>query len=209
MAGKLLSKYNEKRDFGITAEPEGKEGKSRSEKLRFVIQLHEATRTHYDFRLEWNGVMKSWAVTRGPSYDPEDKRLAVRTEDHPMDYNEFEGVIPEKQYGAGPVMIWDEGEWQPDYDPEKMEKKGHISFMIAGSRMRGHWHLVRMHGQEKRENWLLIKGKDEHVMTQAKAAAFLKKELTSIVSGRSMADIRAAGLGKAVQRKKKSGAIQK
>src|SRR6187551_3187719 len=98
MARALLKNYNEKRDFGITAEPRGKAGKCSTQALRFVIQLHEATRTHYDLRLEWDGVMKSWAVTKGPSYDPADKRLAVRTEDHPIDYNDFEGVIPDKQY---------------------------------------------------------------------------------------------------------------
>lgn len=194
MARNLLSKYNEKRDFGITAEPKGKTGKS-GKKLRFVIQLHHATRTHYDFRLEWHGVMKSWAVTKGPSYDPADKRLAVRTEDHPMDYNSFEGVIPDKQYGAGPVMIWDEGVWIPDNDPEKMERKGHISFTIEGTRMHGHWHLVRMHTKEKRENWLLIKGDDEFVLSKTKNASFLKKENISAVTGRTIEEIRAAGLG--------------
>src|SRR5687768_10386658 len=113
----LLSKYHEKRDFDLTAEPKGKAGAKSGKKLRFVIQRHEATRTHYDFRLEWHGVMKSWAVTKGPSYDPADKRLAVRTEDHPIEYNKFEGVIAPKQYGSGPVMIWDEGVWIPDGDP--------------------------------------------------------------------------------------------
>ena len=200
MAKNLLSKYHEKRNFDITAEPRGKAAKS-SKNLRFVIQLHEATRTHYDFRLEWNRVMKSWAVTKGPSYDPADKRLAVRTEDHPIEYNEFEGVIPEKQYGAGPVMIWDAGTWMPDHDPEKMEKKGHITFTMEGARMKGQWHLVRMHTKEKRENWLLIKGKDAEALSQAKAAAFLKKEKTSIVSGRTMKEILAAGYGNTSRRK--------
>ncbi len=147
--------------------------------------------------------MKSWAVTKGPSYDPADKRLAVRTEDHPVEYNEFEGVIPDKQYGAGPVMIWDEGIWYPDADPEKMEKKGHITFTIKGSRMHGHWHLVRMRTAEKRENWLLIKGDDDHKLTKAKNAQFLKKENTSIVSGRTMDEIRKAGLGKTAKRNKR------
>ena len=143
MARNLLSKYHEKRNFNVTSEPKGKAKKS-NKNLCFVIQLHEATRTHYDFRLEWNGVMKSWAVTKGPSYDPADKRLAVRTEDHPIEYNKFEGVIPDRQYGAGPVMIWDEGTWQPESDPEKMEKKGHITFTIYGAHMKGEWHLIRM-----------------------------------------------------------------
>lgn len=202
----LLSKYNEKRDFGITAEPKGKAGKRAKENLRFVIQLHEATRTHFDFRIEWHGVMKSWAVTKGPSYDPADKRLAVRTEDHPMDYNEFEGVIPDKQYGAGPVMIWDEGVWTPDGDPDQMEKKGHINFSLEGSRMKGSWHLVRMRTAEKRENWLLIKGSDDFALSKIKNAGFLKKENTSVVSGRTMAEIRDAGHGRTVKRKKAAAA---
>ena len=201
MARELLKKYNEKRDFGITAEPPGKEGKRSKQNLRFVIQLHEATRTHYDFRLEWDGVMKSWAVTRGPSYDPADKRLAVRTEDHPMDYNDFEGVIPDKQYGAGPVMIWDEGVWMPEHDPAKMEKKGRITFTINGSRMKGQWHLVRMHTPEKRENWLLIKSNDDFALSKAKNDGFLQRESTSVVTGRTMAEILKAGVGKTTKRK--------
>lgn len=200
MARELLKKYNEKRDFGITAEPPGTAGKRSTEHLRFVIQLHEATRTHYDLRLEWDGVMKSWAVTKGPSYDPADKRLAVRTEDHPMDYNDFEGVIPEKQYGAGPVMIWDEGVWMPEDDPTKMEKKGRINFTIDGSRMKGQWHLVRMRTADKRENWLLIKSKDGFALSKAKNAGFLQRENTSAVTGRTMADILKAGLGKTTTR---------
>ena len=198
----LLSHYNEKRNFKITAEPKGKEEKSRKKDLRFVIQLHEATRTHYDFRLEWHGVMKSWAVTKGPSYIPDDKRLAVRTEDHPKEYNNFEGVIPDKQYGAGPVMIWDEGVWIPDGDPEEMEKKGQITFTMEGTRMKGRWHLVRMRKAEKRENWLLIKGKDEFIFSKSKNDNFLKKENTSVVTGRTMVEIQEAGLGLTAKRKK-------
>lgn len=199
----LLSKYHEKRDFDLTAEPKGRSGTKSGKKLKFVIQLHEATRTHYDLRLEWHGVMKSWAVTRGPSYNPADKRLAVRVEDHPMEYNKFEGVIPEKQYGAGSVMIWDEGVWIPDGDPEKMDKKGHISFHIEGSRMHGHWNLVRMNREGKRENWLLIKGKDDYALTGAKNENFLKKENTSAVTGRSMKEILAAGHGNTAKKSAK------
>ncbi|MGC4098038.1 MAG: DNA ligase D [Nitrospira sp.] len=207
MARELLKKYKEKRNFRITAEPPGKAWKRSTQNLRFVIQLHEATRTHYDFRLEWHGVMKSWAVTKGPSYDPADKRLAVRTEDHPMDYNDFEGVIPERQYGAGPVMIWDEGIWMPQHDPEQMEKKGHITFTIDGSRMKGQWHLVRMHTPDKRENWLLIKSKDNFALSKAKNNGFLKRENTSVVTGRTMADILEAGLGKTTKRNRPSKAV--
>lgn len=208
MSSDLLKKYNEKRDFGITAEPEGKTGKRAKSNLRFVIQLHEATRTHYDFRLEWDGVMKSWAVTKGPSFDPADKRLAVRTEDHPIDYNNFEGVIPAKQYGAGPVMIWDEGIWTPEDDPAKMEKKGRINFTIEGSRIKGQWHLVRMHTPDKRENWLLIKSKDEFALDKIKSADFLKHENTSIVTGRTMDDIRNAGLTKRNNKALKSASAE-
>lgn len=200
MARALLNKYHEKRNFGITAEPRGKPGKRSQRHLRFVIQLHEATRTHYDFRLEWNGVMKSWAVTKGPSHDPTDKRLAVRTEDHPIEYNDFEGVIPEKQYGAGPVMIWDEGVWMPEDDPATMEKKGHITFSLKGSRMKGQWHLVRMHTPDKRENWLLIKSKDDFALSKPKSEGFLKREGTSVATGRTMAEIRKAGVGKTTKR---------
>jgi bifunctional non-homologous end joining protein LigD len=204
MARQLLKKYNAKRDFGITAEPRGKAERRSTHNLRFVIQLHEARRTHYDLRLEWHGVMKSWAVTKGPSYDPADKRLAVRTEDHPMDYNDFEGVIPDKQYGAGPVMIWDEGVWTPEDDPDTMEKKGRITFTIDGSRMRGQWHLVRMRTPDKRENWLLIKSKDDFALTKAKNEGFLKRENTSVVTGRTMADILKAGVGNTTTRKQPS-----
>ncbi len=208
MSRDLLKKYNEKRNFGITAEPKGKAGKLAKINLRFVIQLHEATRTHYDFRLEWDGAMKSWAVTKGPSYNPADKRLAVRTEDHPMDYNDFEGVIPAKQYGAGPVMIWDEGTWMPEDDPEEMEKKSRITFTIEGSRMKGQWHLVRMHTPDKRENWLLIKSKDNFALNKTKNADFFKRENTSIVTGRTMDDIRKAGLGKTTTRNNKALKIE-
>ena len=198
----FLKRYNEKRNFGITAEPIGQAEKQTKTHLHFVIQLHEATRTHYDFRLEWHGVMKSWAVIKGPSFDPADKRLAVRTEDHPLDYNEFEGVIPDGQYGAGPVMIWDEGIWIPEDNPDKMEKKGHITFKIEGSRMKGQWHLVRMRTPDKRENWLLIKCKDDFALNKTKNADFLKRENTSIVTGRTMVDIRKAGIGKTTCHKK-------
>lgn len=156
-----LELYNQKRDFTKTAEPPGKLAKADSH--RFVIQKHDATRLHYDFRLEWGGVLKSWAVTRGPSPNPHDKRLAVETEDHPLEYANFEGTIPQGEYGGGTVMLWDEGTWQPDSDPEKAYRKGHLRFTMHGQRMHGSWHLVRMQPRknEKRTNWLLIKDEDE------------------------------------------------
>ncbi|RAS12734.1 DNA ligase D-like protein (predicted 3'-phosphoesterase) [Ensifer adhaerens] len=109
-----LAEYNKRRNFGVTREPKGKLGRGRSGRMRFLVQKHDATRLHYDLRLEWDGVLKSWAVTRGPSLNPEDKRLAVRTEDHPLAYGDFEGTIPEKQYGGGTVMLWDSGWWEPE-----------------------------------------------------------------------------------------------
>lgn len=185
-----LTEYNKKRNFAITGEPKGEAFARKKKSLAFVIQKHDARQLHYDFRLELDGVMKSWAVTRGPSYDPADKRLAVQTEDHPLSYNKFEGVIPEKQYGAGPVMIWDKGEWIPEGDPRKGFEKGHLAFTLNGKRMQGRWHLVRMHTREKRENWLLIKGKDEYVLQGKENDSFLERENTSIISHRTIDEIK-------------------
>lgn len=209
MARNLLDEYNRKRDFAITGEPKGKTGRARKKALEFVIQKHGARRLHYDFRLELDGVMKSWAVTRGPSYDPNDKRLAVRTEDHPMEYNKFEGIIPDKQYGAGAVMIWDRGTWTPDEDPHRGLAKGHLVFHIEGNRMHGKWHLVRMHTKEKRENWLLIKSEDEYVMQGNKNAGFLDKENTSVISERTLDQIREGGNAPKPKRAAKSKARAK
>ncbi len=158
------------------------------------MQKHDATRLHYDFRLEWKGVLKSWAVTRGPSINPEDKRLAVRTEDHPMAYGDFEGTIPKKQYGGGTVMLWDTGWWEPDNDPDEGLKEGKLKFHIHGQRMHGGWTLVRMKPRngEKRENWLLIKEHDED--TGEDGESILTENLTSVKTGRSMEEI-AAGEG--------------
>ena len=201
---RLLSKYHQKRDFNITGEPKGKTGKRKKEHLAFVIQKHGARRIHYDFRLELDGVMKSWAVTRGPSYDPKDKRLAVHVEDHPIEYNKFEGIIPDKQYGAGPVMIWDKGEWEPEEDPHKGFKKGHLTFQMKGQRMHGRWHLVRMHTKEPPENWLLIKGDDEYVLKGKKNEQFLDKENTSVISSRTLEEIKENKKSKNKQETKKA-----
>jgi bifunctional non-homologous end joining protein LigD len=184
-----LNEYNKKRNFTITGEPKGKLSARKAKALAFVIQKHGARRLHYDFRLELDGAMKSWAVTRGPSYDPADKRLAVQTEDHPISYNKFEGIIPEKQYGAGPVMIWDNGTWIPEGDPHKSLKKGHLTFTLKGSRMHGRWHLVRMHTKGKRDNWLLIKGDDDHVLRGKENEEFLGRENTSVISTRTLEEI--------------------
>lgn len=158
----LLKAYKAKRNFSITSEPaEG--GTPGVEALTFVIQKHWASRLHYDFRLELDGTMKSWAVPKGPSYDTHDKRMAVQVEDHPISYSDFEGTIPAKQYGAGKVIIWDKGTWEPLEDPHKGFAKGSIKFEMHGHKMRGRWTLVRMKGRgEKQEPWLLIKEKDEY-----------------------------------------------
>ena len=185
MADNPLRTYHEKRDFRSTPEPRGKVGKA--DKHMFVIQKHDATRLHYDFRLELDGVMKSWAVTRGPSLDPAEKRLAVRTEDHPTDYAGFEGVIP-KGYGAGTVMLWDRGTWAPKGNPHDGLKKGVLKFELDGERLRGGFALIRMKNKkgEKRENWLLVKERD----TEADEATDpTRKWTSSVASARSLQDI--------------------
>jgi len=163
-----LDLYRKKRNFARTPELSGK--KRRATSLtggRFVVQKHDASRLHFDFRLEHDGVLKNWAVTRGPSLDPAEKRLAVRVEDHPLAYGDFEGTIPKGQYGAGTVMLWDEGTWQPDGDPDEGLAEGKLTFALHGDRLSGGWALVRMRsgrGKNKkpqRENWLLIKERDD------------------------------------------------
>jgi len=164
-----LQRYREMRDFTITPEPSGKTAgrraaSKRAKALRYYIQRHAATRLHYDFRLELEGVLRSWAVPKGPSLDPADKRLAMQTEDHPLEYGEFEGVIPEKQYGAGEVLLWDKGAWTPeDPDPLAALRKGRLHFRLDGEKLHGSWILTRTRGNEDRPAWLLIKRNDEEV----------------------------------------------
>src|SRR5436190_20100523 len=155
-----LTTYNKKRNFKETSEPKGKSEKKNL--FRFVVQRHAATRLHYDFRLELGGVLKSWAVPKGPSLNPADKRLAVQTEDHPLEYGEFEGVIPETQYGAGEVLLWDRGAWIPE-DPDPLEalRKGRLHFRLDGEKLHGSWVLTRIRGSEDKPQWLLIKRTDE------------------------------------------------
>ncbi len=181
-----LEQYRAKRDFTRTPEPEAQLVEAGAARLGFVVQKHDATRLHYDFRLEWGGVLWSWAVTKGPSTDPSEKRLAVRTEDHPVAYGSFEGTIPKGEYGGGTVMLWDQGWWEPLHDPEEGISQGKLHFRLHGARMMGGWALVRMRGRgnEKRENWLLIKEKDD--FAGRTADALLNKYRTSVTTGRAM-----------------------
>jgi bifunctional non-homologous end joining protein LigD len=184
------------RDFSKTAEPAGAEKTKPSNRLRFVIQKHAATRLHYDFRLELDGVFKSWAVTKGPSLDPADRRLAVEVEDHPLDYGDFEGTIPKGEYGGGTVMLWDRGYWEPEDDPRAGLKKGDLKFTLDGERLKGSFVLVRMkrREREKRDNWLLIKHRDGWSV-EDHGDLLTEGETTSVASGRGMEEI-AAGKGK-------------
>jgi bifunctional non-homologous end joining protein LigD len=191
-----LARYRSMRDFSKTEEPAGADRTKPSNRLRFVIQKHAASRLHYDFRLELDGVFKSWAVTRGPSLDPHERRLAVEVEDHPLDYGDFEGTIPKGQYGGGTVMLWDRGYWEPEGDPHAMLKKGDFKFRLDGERLKGGYVLVRMkrRERERNNNWLLIKHHDGWSVDDS-ASAITEEETSSIASGRSLDEI-AAGKGK-------------
>lgn len=185
----VLETYQSMRDFQATPEPKGRKRKSKGDPV-FVIQKHAATRLHYDLRLEMDGVLKSWAVTRGPSLVPGEKRLSVHVEDHPMDYGDFEGMIPEGQYGAGAVIVWDRGTWTPVLDAAKGYAKGHLEFELKGEKLTGRWHLIRMRGKprEKRENWLLIKGEDASARDEA-APDILEERQESVKTGRTIEEI--------------------
>ncbi len=183
-----LATYNRKRDFAKTKEPAGKVAKGKGH--RFIVQKHDASRLHYDFRLELDGVLKSWAVTRGPSLDPADKRLAVRTEDHPLSYASFEGTIPKGEYGGGTVMLWDCGTWTPEpgKDPKRTLAEGHLHFTLDGERMRGEWVMFRLKPRpgERGENWILKKVDDAHA---GSPTGLTEKHLTSVKTGRTMNEI--------------------
>jgi bifunctional non-homologous end joining protein LigD len=194
VAKKLLANYRAKRDFSKTAEPSGDAKVKAAKRLRFVIQKHAASHLHYDLRLELEDIFKSWAVTKGPSLDPHDKRLAVEVEDHPLDYGDFEGSIPKGQYGGGTVMVWDRGYWNCE-NPERAYTKGKLDFTLEGEKLHGGWILTRMRKREgeKRTNWLLIKHRDEFAR-DGKKNRILDEE-ASVASGRSMDEI-AAGKGR-------------
>ena len=183
-----LEEYNRKRNFEKSGEPEG--GTEEAEaRLRFVVQHHLARRDHFDFRLEWNGSLLSWAVPKGPSYDTRDRRLAVQVEDHPLEYRNFEGVIPKGEYGGGVVMLWDEGFWEPQSDAREGLREGSLKFVLKGRRLRGKWALVRMKAKEgeTRDNWLLLKERDGYARTADGISGFT----TSVRTGRTMAEIEA------------------
>jgi bifunctional non-homologous end joining protein LigD len=207
--GDELERYREKRDFTVTPEPRGRVHRAH-ESLGFVVQMHDARRLHYDFRLELDGTLKSWAVPRGPSLDPHDKRLAVHVEDHPLEYARFEGEIPSEQYGAGRVVLWDEGTWEPKGDARDGYKNGRLKFVLHGHKLRGGWALVRMGkpAADGKENWLLIKERDEEARSDAHAD-ITAREPRSVASGRLLEEI--GGPGEAVwssDREPKSKAAQ-
>ena len=180
-----LAKYRAKRDFKLTPEPKGSATpRDSNHELSFVIQKHQATRLHYDFRLEWKGVLLSWAVPKGPSLDPSVKRLAMQVEDHPLEYGGFEGIIPEGQYGGGTVMVWDKGTWTPiNTDVDASLKQGEIKFELQGTKLKGSWVLVRTKplGKSSGASWLLIKHKDDYAstddITASKPRSVLSKKL--------------------------------
>jgi bifunctional non-homologous end joining protein LigD len=189
MMKSTLKEYKSKRNFAVTSEPSGS-GKARPKSdLLYVIQKHQASHLHYDFRLEWRGVLLSWAVPKGPSLDPSVKRLATQVEDHPVDYGGFEGIIPEGQYGGGTVMLWDQGTWTPEVpDVDAALREGNLKFTLAGKKLRGSWVLVRTKsgfGGSKRPGWLLIKHRDRYASTDDVVA----KRRRSVASKRLLADI--------------------
>ena len=189
-----LARYRSMRDFGVTDEPSGKTKTGTKAKLPFCIQKHAASHLHYDFRLGWNGVLKSWACAKGPSYSVKDKRLAVQVEDHPIEYGGFEGIIPAGQYGGGTVMLWDQGTWEPQEshtDVDEGLRDGNLKFVMHGTKMKGKWALIRMGGkaaEEKKPNWLLIKEHDEFERPPD-APAVTDEESLSVVTGRSLEQI--------------------
>ena len=187
-----IDTYNAKRDFAKTKEPRGRKLKGKGDS--FVVQKHDASRLHWDFRLELDGVLKSWAVPKGPSLDPGQNRLAMRTEDHPLDYGTFEGTIPKGEYGGGTVMLWDRGRWipEPGKDPRKTIDEGHLHFTLDGERMKGEWVMFRMKPKpgEKAEPWMLKKVNDEYAEPED-GDALVDNDVTSVTTGRTMAEIAA------------------
>ncbi|TMQ04207.1 MAG: hypothetical protein E6J91_44285 [Deltaproteobacteria bacterium] len=187
-ASAKLAKYRSMRDFSRTVEPSGDATVAQPGR-RFVIQQHAARRMHYDFRLELEGVLLSWSVPKGPSLSPRERRLAVRTEDHPLDYADFEGIIPQGEYGGGTVVVWDRGTWAPEGDARAAITQGKLTFTLQGEKLRGRWHLVRTRGDGKAENWLLFKGRDDAANDQVDIVA---SQPASVLSGRTVDEVAAA-----------------
>lgn len=187
---KTLSKYQSMRDFKETPEPAGAPKPKKGARPIFVIQKHAASHLHYDFRLEMEQVLKSWAVPKGPSYDPGTKRLAMMTEDHPYEYASFEGTIPEGNYGAGQVIIWDRGTWEflgPGSDPVRSLREGQIKFRLDGVKLKGEWALIKLRGRSRKENeWLLVKHRDEWASEEVDVTAVAPQ---SVVSGREVHEV--------------------
>src|SRR5688572_12164886 len=193
-----LEKYRKKRDFGRTQEPRGTRARAKkvarpAPGLGFVVQKHDARNLHYDFRLELDGALLSWAVPKGPSLDPAVKRLAMEVEPHPLEYADFEGTIPKGEYGGGTVMVWDRGTWKPEGDPRQALAKGHLAFSLFGRRLRGAWHLVRTKRAPEGERaghegkgWLLFKSRDAEAR---QGDTLLDEETTSALTGRSLGQI--------------------
>lgn len=180
-----LTTYRNKRNFKKTSEPYGEQKIAKDQSRQYLIQKHAASHLHYDFRLELGGVLKSWAVPKGPSLDPSIKRLAVHVEDHPLDYGSFEGTIPKGEYGGGTVMLWDKGTWQPqEADTYQAYEKGHMTFKLLGTRLKGLWKLIRLKNDPK--NWLLMKVDDVYARRDYDIT---QKMLRSVVSKRSMDEI--------------------
>lgn len=193
-----LTKYRDKRNFKATPEPEGaSHPKPSAKELSFVVQKHQASHLHYDFRLEWKGVLLSWAIPKGPSLDPSVKRLAMPVEDHPLEYGGFEGVIPEGQYGGGTVMVWDRGYWVPETkDVDQALREGQLKFSLYGAKLRGSWALVRtVIGGSPRTKWLLIKHRDGYASTKD----IVTEKPRSAVSKRLLAEIAKANGGDIVK----------
>jgi bifunctional non-homologous end joining protein LigD len=186
---KRLTEYRKKRNFDHTQEPIGKISKKSIKHLIFTIQKHAARRLHYDLRLEYNGVLKSWAIPKGPSLSPDDKRLAVQVEDHPLDYATFEGNIPKDEYGAGAVLLWDKGYWTPEGDVARGLKQGKLLFSLHGEKLQGKWALLLMHNDSKKKNWLLIKLEDKDAQTKRKQANIVDRKPKSVLSDRTIKEI--------------------
>jgi bifunctional non-homologous end joining protein LigD len=199
-----LDKYKEKRNFKVSPEPSGKphSGATSKHHLLYVIQKHRATQLHYDFRLEFKGVLLSWAVPKGPSLDPSVKRLAMQVEDHPLEYGSFEGVIPEGEYGGGTVMVWDNGEWVPESDDvEAALEKGDLKFTLEGKKLQGSWVLVRTRGfgSKPDKSWLLIKHRDKYAsdkdITVSQPRSVLSKRLLADIARNNGGDVEKAATG--------------